>query len=291
MKHQQEIESTRRGGFGGSDAKMIYKIGLKGIESLNNTDKIRIAVAKGLREYKPIKRTEAMNKGHEFEQWYAKQPFAPIERETLISADITDKFKTFAHADFYDPHDREVWELKFLQHPDDADSTYREQLQWYYMLGSNRVWLVVGDSSLPFDQGVRLPVAIAPDENMISTLINGITILSDNWDNIDLSIGDEWDSSDLLPFEESEVVTLANYLMEIKRLEAQAEDRKAKVLEFMEQNNIKSISSDFYNVSYIPASTASTFDKKKLLKDHPEINESDYIKLTDRKPYVKVTIK
>ena len=49
MKHQQEIESTRRGGFGGSDAKMIYKIGLKGIESLNNTDKIRIAVAKGLR--------------------------------------------------------------------------------------------------------------------------------------------------------------------------------------------------------------------------------------------------
>ena len=47
-----------------------------------------------------------MNKGHEFEQWYAKQPFAPIERETLISADITDKFKTFAHADFYDPHDQ-----------------------------------------------------------------------------------------------------------------------------------------------------------------------------------------
>ena len=75
--HKQEIEATRVGGFGGSDAKMIYKIGLKGLSALNNTDKKRIRVAKGLDEYKPVTMNEAMQRGHDFEDWYEKLPFAP----------------------------------------------------------------------------------------------------------------------------------------------------------------------------------------------------------------------
>ena len=52
--HIEEIETTRIGGFGGSDAAMFYKIGLKGLSALTNSDKKRIRVAKGLDEYKPI---------------------------------------------------------------------------------------------------------------------------------------------------------------------------------------------------------------------------------------------
>ena len=70
VQHQSEIERTRVGGFGGSDAKMFYKIGLKGLSALSNSDKKRIRVAKGIDEYKPIFQTEAMRKGHEFEEWY-----------------------------------------------------------------------------------------------------------------------------------------------------------------------------------------------------------------------------
>ena len=76
--HKNEIEATRVGGFGGSDAKMFYKIGLKGLSALNNTDKKRIRVAKGIDEYKPAPVSEAMQRGHDFEDWYEKQAFAPI---------------------------------------------------------------------------------------------------------------------------------------------------------------------------------------------------------------------
>jgi len=37
--HKNEIEATRVGGSGSSDAKMFYQIGLKGLSALNNTKK------------------------------------------------------------------------------------------------------------------------------------------------------------------------------------------------------------------------------------------------------------
>ena len=52
MTHQKEIEQSRIGGFGGSDAKMFYKVGLKGMSALSATDMKRIAAAKGLQPYK-----------------------------------------------------------------------------------------------------------------------------------------------------------------------------------------------------------------------------------------------
>jgi len=47
QKQKREIVETRKGGFGGSDAKMFYKVGLKGLSALSDTDKRRIAVALG----------------------------------------------------------------------------------------------------------------------------------------------------------------------------------------------------------------------------------------------------
>ena len=127
--HKNEIEATRVGGFGGSDAKMFYKIGLKGLSSLNNTDKKRIRVAKGIDEYKPITVNDAMQRGHDFEDWYEKQSFAPLnaEREVAISSMLAKNFKTFAHADFFS--NGEVWELKCLSNPENAYNDYFEQLQ------------------------------------------------------------------------------------------------------------------------------------------------------------------
>ena len=52
MTHKTEIITSRKGGFGGSDAKMFLKVGKNGIESLSETDKMRIAVALGQIPYK-----------------------------------------------------------------------------------------------------------------------------------------------------------------------------------------------------------------------------------------------
>ena len=198
IQHQNEIERTRVGGFGGSDAKMFYKIGLRGLSALSNSDKKRIRVAKGLDEYKPIFQTEAMRRGHEFEDWYYSKiddiEKKIVKREFKICSFDAINFGTFAHADLFDPQSKIVEELKFLQNPNIAvaENQYMAQLQWYYMLGVREVRLIVGDSNdyalVKFDySGVRVNTVIIPrDEEFIETLRLGVNILDSNWDNLNL---------------------------------------------------------------------------------------------------------
>ena len=303
IEHQNEIERTRTGGFGGSDAKMFYKIGLKGLSALSNSDKKRIRVAKGIDEYKPIFQTEAMRKGHEFEDWYYSKidgiEKKIIKREFKICGFDARNFDTFAHADLYDTQSKTVEELKFLQDPNIAvaKAQYMAQLQWYYMLGVKEVKLTVGDSNdyalVKFGySGVRVnTVVVARDEEFIETLRLGVSILDDNWDNLNLELPEEWTSEDLLPFEATEVELMTNYLQEIKRLELMIEEKKANLLQFMQDNEVKSINSENYIITNVPAGTTSRFNKAKLLKDFPEIDESKYTNVSERKGYITIKLK
>lgn len=301
--HQQEIEQSRVGGFGGSDAKMFYKIGLNGLSALSNTDKLRIRVAKGIDEYKPIMQTEAMQKGHDFEDWFAEECIEfgrefereiEFEREYRIESDakLAINFNVFAHADFYNIKKKWAVELKCVSNVDAVQDDYMAQLQWYFMLGCKRVGLIVCDSNFDdFEDGIQDPIEIKPNENYIETLRHGIKLLDDNWNDLDLKIGDEWDESDLFPSEQKEVQLMTSYLQQIKAMEAQIEESKAKLLDMMIKSGVKSIKSDSYNITVVPPGTTSRFDKKKLLSDHPEINEADYTSISERKAYLKITLK
>jgi hypothetical protein len=295
--HQQEIEKSRVGGFGGSDAKMFYKIGLNGLSALSNTDKMRIRVAKGIDEYKPIMQTEAMQKGHDFEDWFAEEfmeDLSEFKREHRVAPEsaFAINFHIFAHADFYCINEKWAIELKCVSDVDAVQENYMAQLQWYFMLGCDRVGLIVCDSNFDnFDDGVQAPIEIEQNQNYIDTLKHGIKLLDDNWDNLNLKIGDEWDESDLFPSEQKEVQLMTSYLQQIKSMEAQIEESKAKLLEMMIESGVKSIKSDAYNITVVPDGTTSRFDKKKLLKDHPEINEADYTATSERKAYLKITLK
>ena len=295
--HQQEIESSRVGGFGGSDAKMFYKIGLNGLSALSNTDKLRIRVAKGIDEYKPIMQTEAMKKGHDFEDWFAiwlKDDIGEYTREHRVEPEnkLAVNFDVFAHADFYNEEDKWATELKCISDVDAVQDNYMAQLQWYFMLGCSGVGLIVCDSKFnDFYDGLQDPVDIDPDENYIETLLHGIKLLDDNWDDLDLKIGDEWDESDLFPSEQKEVQLMTSYLQQIKAMEAKIEESKAKLFEMMTESGVKSIKSDAYNITVVPPGTTSRFNKKKLLADHPEINEADYTTTSERKAYLKITLK
>jgi hypothetical protein len=295
--HQQKIEESRVGGFGGSDARMFYKIGLNGLSALSNTDKMRIRVAKGIDEYKPIMQTDAMQKGHDFEDWWADWfggAFRGFEREYKVEPDVkmSLNFSVFAHADFYSIEDRRAIELKCVSNIDTVQDDYMAQLQWYYMLGCKGVGLIVCDSKAEnFDNGLQGPVKVEKNGNYIKTLLHGIKLLDDNWDDLDLKIGDEWDESDLFPSEQKEVQLMTSYLQQIKSMEAQIEESKAKLLDMMTESGVKSIKSESYNITVVPPGTTSRFDKKKLLSDHPEINEADYTSTSDRKAYLKITLK
>ena len=84
---------------------------------------------------------------------------------------------------------------------------------------------------------------------------------------------------------------MTSYLQQIKSMEAQIEESKAKLFNMMTESGVKSIKSDAYNITVVPPGTTSRFDKKKLLADHPEINEADYTTTSERKAYLKITLK
>ena len=287
--HKQEIEVTRVGGFGGSDASLFYRVGLRGLSALNNTDKKRIRVAKGIDEYKPITMNDAMQRGHDFEDFYEmSESTSLMSREVLFSAELAKNFKTFFHADFADKY--YVYELKCVQNPDNVEKDYEAQLQWQAMVSGMKVCLVVCDSSKLFED-YNEPIEIIRDENVISILKNGIRLLDENWETLDLNVGEEWSDSDLMPFEKNDIAVFTSYLQRIQQLEELAEESKAKVFQFMKDNNIKSLKSDSYTVTFVPESTTSTLDKKKLLTEHPEIKETDYLKTSPKKAYITVKLK
>lgn len=287
--HKQEIEVTRVGGFGGSDANLFYKVGLKGLSALNNTDKKRIRVAKGIDEYKSIQMNDAMQRGHDFEQWYENNYASEAdEREVVFSAELAKNFKTFFHADF--ANEKYVYELKCVSNTENVDINYTEQLQWQMMISGLPVCLVIADSALDFSKCSQ-PIPIDRDETTINILKNGIRLIDENWETLDLNVGEEWSDSDLMPFEKKDVELLSSALWEIKRLKAQAEKFKEQLLEFMQSNNIQTLKSDEYSIIYVPKSVKITLDKKKLFTEHPEIKEQDYLKTSPRKAYLDITLK
>lgn len=294
MTHQQEIEQSRVGGFGGSDAKMFYKVGLKGLSALSATDKKRIAVAKGLRVYSPIAKNDAMQKGHEFEDWFASQAFCPIaQREAKISKPLARNFEVFSHLDFYanDGINSEYWELKCVDKVDTAAKDHKAQLQWAFMLGIGSVWLIVCDSSKSFEDGTQFQICIRREQKYIDTMLHGIKLIDQAWETFGVFEQEEVSETDLLPFDRKDVAIMTKCLKEIKTLEKTAEELQERIKMFMENSGIKSIKSESYSIVYQPESEAVTFDKAKLFSEHPEIREEDFQKISKKKSFVKITLK
>ena len=294
QKQKREIVETRKGGFGGSDAKMFYKVGLKGLSALSDTDKRRIAVALGQAEYIEIPATEAMEAGNEFERWLRSKYSEENgwESNYKLESDFIKprNFKIFAHADFYDIENDIVVEAKYTA--SDLKTTisdYMPQLQWYYLLGVDKVYLVKGYQGGPFE--LYDEKFIERDDKFIEILRNGISLIDDLCDEFVYHEKDEWTTFDLMPHEQAAAEVMFNYLSQIKKMEEEVEKQKAIMLDLMLKNGVKSLKSDGYTLTVVPESVRSTFDKAKLLKEHPEINESDYLKTSTVKPYLKITLK
>lgn len=296
QEHKQEILKSRIGGFGGSDAKLFYTIASKGVNKLSATDLFRISVAKGENEQKSIPETPAMAAGHAFESYVEKLlKKKGFEREVKLSSKLSDKFDTFAHADFCNIETLHVVECKFTQ--DDVNKTidtYYAQLQWYYMLGADRVTLYNGHGDVEqmiFGRCYTFDIVdIDRDEDFINSLITGIVLLSSVWDDLKIEVGEEWTPSDLLAFDADNVNLLTDKLKQIERLEADAKELREKIKELFEIYNIKSLKSDNYLITYVGESVRETLDTDKLKKEHKEIDFSQYKKQSKVKSSIKIKL-
>lgn len=308
QQHQQEIENTRVGGFGGSDAALFLRIAKKGgVDGLSNTDLYRIAVAMGIKPYVPVSPTEAMNNGHIFEDSYArmlKDSGKPFEREVKIMPHKLQmqNFAVFAHADFvfytyegryYNSNDYfdAVHECKFIQDQattvEEVAKNYQAQLQWYYMLGVEYVDLVrgYGDPTQPVVQRM----VIDKDEEIIDELKLGIQILDD-------AIESGW-----VPEIEEEYASamsekMQNIIADYERLkfkkstiEEKLEELQKQIIEYMTIGNVAKINCTLGTISRTADSVVESFDSKKFEKENPELYKN-YIKKSTRKGSIRYTI-
>ena len=307
-QHQMEIENTRVGGFGGSDAALFLRIAKKGgVEGLSNTDLYRIAVAMGIKPYVPVSPTEAMQNGHIFEDSYEKMlkdSGINFDREVKIMPHKLQmqNFAIFAHADFilytyegryYNSADYfdAVHECKFIadesKTADDVAETYKAQLQWYYMLGVKYVDLIRGYGN-PEDP-ITQDLIIDEDEDIIDSLKLGIRLL-------DEAISDGW-----VPEIEEEYAAamsekMQNIIADYERLkfEKSAIDEKLdelqkQIVEYMTIGNVAKINGTLGTISRTADSVVESFDSKKFEKENPDVYKQ-YIKKSTRKGSIRYTI-
>ena len=302
--HQQEIESSRVGGFGGSDAAMFLRIAKKGgVEGLSNSDLYRIAVAMGIKPYVPVSPTEAMNNGHTFEDSYARYLDAqgkPYQREVKLIAECQPaNFHIFAHADFvfrekvYKKPNKIVLvhECKFIadeeKTADDVAETYKAQLQWYYLLGAEYVNLIrgYGDPEHPHTQNL----AIDEDENIIDELKLGIRLL-------DEAISDGWEPNVEAEFASDMSKKMQNIIADYERLkfeknaiDEKLEELQKQIIEYMSIGNVFKISGSLGTITRTADSVVESFDSKKFEKENPDLYKN-YIKKSTRKGSIRYTM-
>ena len=289
--HQNEILSTRIGGLGGSDARLVASIADKGIDNLSATNARRLATMLDLLPPVSIPVTPAMAAGHLFEDYYEKCSDFGIA-ETYIREEYLQyqggltNFKAFAHADFTCHYDGgfDVYELKFVNGKsiDEVVQTYYWQLQWYYMLGATKVYLVHGIGDVePFKvKGVQL-LPIDKDEVAIETLKKGLQILDD-------AIASGWQPT-LRTEEKAEDTILLDDINEMESLLRQKEEIDSKIatikerlMAYMMISGVDKIQCPQGNLSYSKPTITRTIDSKRLKAEHKDIYDA-YLVENERK--------
>ena len=308
-QHQQEIETTRVGGFGGSDAALFLRIAKKGgVEDLSNTDLYRIAVAMGIKPYVPVPVTEAMQAGHIFEDSYARmlkdRGEKNFEREVKIMPHKLQmhNFAIFAHADFilythegryYNSADYfdAVHECKFIADEgrciEEVAKTYEAQLQWYYMLGVEYVDLIrgYGDPTQPNIQRI----AIEEDETIVEQLLQGIQLLDDA---IESGWAPEIEEEYAAAMSEKMQNIIADYerlKFEKNAIDEKLDELQKQIIEYMTIGNVAKINGTLGTISRTADSVVESFDSAKFKKENAELYNK-YIKKSTRKGSLRYTI-
>lgn len=293
QEHANEIQRTRVGGLGGSDADILLRIGRNGLGALSATDTKRLAVMMGMAEQEEWGGNAYTDAGHAFEDYIAETSPVPegkkMERETFIEKKLAKNFKTFAHADFTIKEGRtfKVLECKYVQKDTDAVAAeYAAQLQWYYILGAKDVTLCHGTGAVPFDseQVTAELMQIERNEELCKLIFAGLKTL-------DAAIADGWKpiTPDKCAVEDTSItVQRAFGVLELVKqrraeLDELEENAKQTIMSYMQDMSYSSIFNDEHTVTIVRESVARTFDKAKLFKAHPEFDTDEFYKQTTRK--------
>ena len=291
--HNEEIRSTRVGGFGGSDAAMVLAMAerIREGQPLTTAQKHRLLQLKGL-ETRPDFDSPEIQAGRAFEDKVAKT-LEPLgwDRETClrpipnISAAVRINFKVFAHADFWNPKTNTVTECKWSRKysHDGLEKQYQAQLQWYYMLGADAVCLTSDTAD------GRKTTDVARDHATVDLLVNALETIDDAFSALDLTITEK--GCDELP---PAVAQLIEAIEGLKWAQAWIEEslkiNQAELMAYMEGNDLTKVWSDTASMTYTAPSSSVGFDAKKFEKDHADLYAAYRTKITKKAGFLTVKI-
>lgn len=325
--YKQEIEETRVGHLGSSDASMVALIDSLG--SVPKSSYNRLAIVKGIKENDKDKITSsAMIFGDRIENEifaYLQETGKAYESNPMwVSKKYSRKnVKVISHPDYVLKDDATktlfVYEVKASKHTTlQVRQEYRCQLYWHTKLAQEKInefgegwkakiFLVHYSTSgidaeelhcHEFDPG-RLTIKEVRFQSPVFDMANGMDIINAFLDTFDDYYESEEIDADMLPTNVKEqFLTICDTLSQIKQMEHDVDSFKQRIYEFMREKDIKSIKNDFFTISRVDPSESVSFDFKRFLedyaKDHPtkvKWIKHKYEKRMQRKGYATIKIK
>ena len=288
--HDQEIRSTRVGGFGGSDAAMVLSIAkaIENGEKLTTTQRHRLNQLKGLEQVPQFCNADT-EAGHRFEDEVA-ETLRDWTREQIMydkKGDLYESFRVFAHADFYLSKTASVKECKWTRslNLDGLRERYAAQLQWYYMLGANSVSLAYCIVNAESGEDERGCVDVPRYDEMIEDLRAALRLIDTRFGDLDTEIT-ELDDEEIPDNIRQEILIMRELTAKIKGLEEARDQHRASVQEWMESKKATKAAGWWGSVTYTAASERKDFDKKSFGKDHPDLLAAYSQKVTKKAAYI-----
>lgn len=319
--YKLDIEQSRKGNLGSSDARMLQQIAELGVVPKSAVK--RLAIVKGLAENENIS-TPAMAFGDRIEmqvfdmlksqddRWqsnpcltstkYSRKNVNVIDHVDYLLQDDEKKVITIGEA--------KASKLSFRQ----ARDEYRWQLAHHWLVGNElakmvgnytvRVLLCVYDTNgVDYDNHEFDPSRLTVKQVRFSKaeydLGKAMDIVDAFLDTLQYYTEDESVPYEYLPENvQKEFDGITTLLTEIKQREATVEAFKAKLYEFLQSKNIKSIKNDSWSITRVDPTTSVQFDSKRYLDDyahdHPKLYKKmreKYEKKVNKKGFVSIKIK
>lgn len=320
--YKNDINSTRKGCLGGSDANLLSQVA--SLENVPRSAYKRLAVAKGLIENDNIT-TRVMAFGDFIENaiysLLSEKNDGYISNPLWVSGKYSTKdLKLICHPDFalYDEEKKvlNVYECKATRFSvEQTRDTYKNQLFIEWTLANEIVkskgdgWKVNMflchyntdgvniDDEFEFDPE-RLTVHRLRMKDNLFDIVKAMSITSDFMQTFDYYSDEDEIQAQYLPEKvKAEFDAVSVVLSEIKEREKTVDEFKARMTDFMQQKSIKSIKSEDWSITLVAASESVQFDHKKFLADlsdkHPRKAKKlrkDYEKRVTKGAYVQIKL-
>lgn len=322
--YKLDIEKTRFGCLGSSDAAMLARIAVTG--SVPKSAWRRLAVVKGLAENKNIPYSDAVRTGDEIEQAVFAMLKSQDERYVSNPCWTSVKYsrknvRGIDHPDIVLEDEEKkiinVYEVKASRYPTAyVRAEYAAQLYYHKLYAEEiaarygrgwkaRVYLVHYNTDgldlsrdNEFDTA-RLSVTQVRQGSIVFNLPYAMDVVNEFLEGFtEYYEGDEVDSEYLPQNVKEQFDAITRTLAEIKEREEKVSAFKERLFAFMKDRDIKSIKNAAWSITRVDENTSRSFDGKRFFEDykaqHPVKAKkllAQYEKIVNRKGSVQIRIK